>query len=78
MDEFGFFKFVVNPDDILPEGIYDGDIVLTKEQAHDIFSPYIKDNNNSKRFKRKVTNKSESLWNNMPIKYMIHDSFSKL
>ena len=75
---FFFCKFVVNPEDILPEGLYDGDIVLTQEQAYDIFSPYIKGNNSLKRFERKVTNQNKFLWNNMPIKYMIDVPFSKL
>jgi hypothetical protein len=62
-----FYKVLTKPDDILPEGLFEGDIVLTKEQAADIFSKYIEHN---KTFsERKVTNYSGYLWQ-MPISYL--------
>ena len=56
---------------MLPEGLFEGDIVLTKEQAQDIFFKYVEYNKTYSE--RKVTNYSGYLWK-MPISYMFDDT----
>ena len=64
------WKVLAKPEEILPEGLFEGDIVLSKEQAEDIFSEDISDD--ATRKKRKVINNSANRWSltQMPIIYM--------
>jgi hypothetical protein len=59
---------------VLPDGLFESDIVLSKEQAYEIFSKYF--NDNSTRTKRKVVRDIAGLWP-MPISYTFDGTHSK-
>ena len=61
----------------MPDGVFEGDIILSKEQAIDIFSPYIETESKTLTV-RKVTEKKNTLWRTFPINYMFDGSHSKL
>ena len=60
----------------MPEGFFEGDIILTKQQAIDILSPYI-DTNSHTMTARKVTERTNTLWRTFPINYLFDGSHSK-
>jgi hypothetical protein len=69
-----FIKIISKPEEVLPNALFEGDIVLSKEQAEEIFHEYIEDK--TIRNKRKVISNSFSLWQ-MPINYFFDGSHSK-
>jgi hypothetical protein len=62
------FKVLSESEKILPDGVFEGDIVLSKEQAYDIFSQFIEKDEDALRSKRKVS-RNMQLWT-MPINYI--------
>ena len=72
-----YLKVIAKPQDVLPDGLFETDIVLTKEQAEIIFSEYSNDDGAS-RTKRKVVRDLASLWPSMPINYIFDGSHRKL
>lgn len=68
-----FLKVILKPEDVLPEGLFESDIVLDKEQAYTIFSQYL--SNNNTREKRKVLRDVTGIWP-MPITFMFDGTHS--
>ena len=65
---------ISKPEEVLPEGLFEGDIVLTKEQAEEIFHEYLQDE--LTRHERKVISNSLQLWQ-MPVNYYFDGSHCK-
>ena len=56
----------------MPDGVFEGDIILSNEQAIDILSPYIDFST-----PRKVTANTNTIWRTFPINYMFDGSHSE-
>jgi hypothetical protein len=69
-----FIKVISKPEEVLRNGLFEGNIVLSKEQAEEIFHEYIQDK--TIRNKRKVVSNSFYLWK-MPINYFFDGLHSK-
>jgi hypothetical protein len=55
-----FDEIIVHPTEVSPDGLYEGDIVLSKDQAYTLFSKYLKDNHVTES--RKVIKKTVYRW----------------
>jgi len=75
-DSIRFFdQIIYNPSEISPDGLFEQDIVLSKEQAYTLFSKYFV-SNDTVRDKRKVVRNSVYRWP-MPIYYHFDGSHNE-
>jgi hypothetical protein len=73
-NSINFFDQVINdPNKILPEGLFETDIVLSKEQAYNLFSKYFSDDNI--REKRKIIRDPVYRWP-LPLYYYFDGTHS--
>jgi hypothetical protein len=63
----------MDPTEVSPDGLYQQDIVLTKDQAYDLFSKYYFKNNG-----RKVIRKSVYRWPSPIIYFNLDANYSKI
>ena len=63
----------MDPTEVSPDGLYQQDIVLTKDQAYDLFSKYYFKNNG-----RKVIRKSVYRWPSPIIYFNLDANYSKM
>lgn len=70
-------KVILNPSEIFPDGLFEGDIVLTKEQSGQIFSKYLNNNQQPNlREKRKTIRDVIYRWP-LPIYYLFDGTHGK-
>ena len=74
-DFFFLVKIIVDPTEVSPDGLYQKDIVLSKDQAYNLFSKYFF--TNSTRTGRKVVKNALHRWP-LPIHYYFDDAHCNL
>lgn len=76
-DSMKFFDQVyLNPLDVSPDGLFESDIVLSKQQAYRIFSKYLPKSYDELNV-RKVIRDTVHRWN-LPIRFYLDPKYSKL